>query len=356
MRILFAGGGSVGHLAPSVAVWESVKNKSPNASALFVCSSKKDDRKFLKTQKVRKASLIAPKGNSLLFIVLFPIAIIQSFLILIIFRPHVIFSKGGYVSVPICLIGWAFRIPIVLHESDRVMGRANKFLMKFANHLCIGTPQKEISDDDVMTNLSIDITATGNPIREKILTGSSDGGKRVTGFSGKRPVLLIIGGSQGASTINEIIWNALDSLVDICDIVHLTGRGKMNPKKSHGRYFQSESSYEEIHNIYAIADVVLSRAGAGTIAELSSLGKATILIPIPKLASGHQEENAHFMQVAGAAVVIDQNNLNRTLISTIKMLVEDEIKRKALSERFRSFADPDAADRIANILLVTANK
>jgi len=356
MRILFAGGGSVGHLAPSVSVWESIKRKRSDSSALFVCSLKKNDRKFLKTQKVRKFSLFAPKGNSLFFIILFPIAIIQSILVLIIFRPHVIFSKGGYVSVPICLIGWIFRIPIVLHESDRVMGKANKFLMRFAKHLCIGTPQKEIADDDVMTNLSIEITATGNPIREKILTGSSDGGRRVTAFSGKRPVLLVIGGSQGASTLNKIVWDSLDSLVDLCDIVHLTGQGKMNTEKRHGRYFQSESSYEEIHNIYALADVVLSRAGAGTIAELSSLGKATILVPIPKLASGHQEENAHFMQVAGAALVLDQDTLQQTLVPNVRMLVEDEEKRRNISERFRSFADPDAADRIANILLVTANK
>ena len=360
LRVLFCGGGSIGHLAPSIAVWEALQEKEKDAKALFVCSMRMADRRFLARYSVSVISVIAPKcGNILdcfLFPVFFPFSLLHAFLILVWFRPHVIFAKGGYVSVPLCLVGWLLRRPIVLHESDRVMGRANRLLLHLAKHLCIGTPQKEIADEEIMTRLGIAMTATGNPIRKQLLTGSKDGGRRVTGFSGKRPSLLIIGGSQGAHALNELVWKNLQELLDIADVIHLTGRGKVNKDKKHARYFQRETMEEELQNLYAFADVVVSRAGAGVIAELSALRKATILVPIPGLASKHQEENAHFLEVANAVVVLDQKMLKETLVPTLKGLLQNEQKRRELGERLHTFATPDAAQRIANILLETAKK
>ena len=356
LKVLFCGGGSIGHLAPSVSVWNAVKKKQENTRCLFACSGRREDRIFLKSNDIPHFSIHAPKGNSLLFPLLFPLACLESLIVLLWFRPHVIFSKGGYVSVPVCLVGWILRRPIVLHESDRVMGRANRLLLRLASHFCIGTPQKEVADEKIMARLGVPITATGNPIREKLLTGSKDGGKRVTAFSGKRPVLLVIGGSQGAQILNETVHEHMNELLDICDIIHLTGRGKENSLRQHARYFQRESEYNELHNLYALADLILSRAGAGTIAELSALGKATILVPLPDLAHKHQEENAHFLQVANAVVVIRQDVLKEKFVPTVRELMLNEMKRQELGERLRTFSNPESAERIANILFETAKK
>lgn len=355
LKVLFTGGGSVGHLAPSIAVWEALKEKSDGAQCLFVCSFKKDDRTFLKSQKAKYIPIAAARTNSLLrilaFPILFPLGLLEALIIILIFRPHVIFSKGGYVSVPISLVGWMLRKPIVLHESDRVMGRANMFLLKFAKHLCIGTPEREVANQEVMTRRNIQISATGNPVRKKLLTGTEDGGRRVTGFSGKKPILLVMGGSQGAKALNEAVWKTIDELVYLCDVVHLTGRKKSNSNISHGRYLQQEVKYEELEHILAIADIVISRAGAGAIAEFAALGKATILVPLPKLAHNHQEENAQLLKAAQAVLVLDQERLEDSLVSTVKSLAENEDKRKRLANQLHAFSDMDAAERIANILI-----
>jgi len=355
-RILFCGGGSVGHLAPSLAVWQALRSKGEKVKELFICSSKFGDRSFLRSQRVSAMSIHAPKLKSIFFIFLFPIACMESLVILLWFRPHVIFAKGGYVSVPVAFIGWLLRIPIVLHESDSVLGKANSVLLRFAKHFCMGAPQKGLANEDVVVKRGLPVTATGNPIRKEILQGTADGGKRVTEFSGKRPVLLVIGGSQGAKVLNEALASAIDQLVDTCDIIHLTGRGKGSGRKSHARYFVHEFADEDLPHLYALADVVVSRAGAGTIAELSALGKATILIPLPDLAHKHQEENAHFLEVADAVIVLKQESLKNKLLPTIQSLLQDEAKRRHLGERLHTFSVPDAADRIANILLEEAKK
>lgn len=360
MRILFCGGGSVGHVAPSVAVWETAREKGKNMRCLFVCSWKKEDRMYLKKNKLPFVPLIAPRVNSLLRIIffplLFPFGILEALFIIVFFWPNVIFAKGGYVSVPLCLVGWFFRRPIVLHESDRVMGRANRMLLKFVRHLCVGTPQKEIANTDDLTLTRLQIHATGNPIRRTLLSGTRDGGMRVTRFSGKRPVLLVTGGSQGAQALNEAVWDNLENLVSLCDVIHITGRGKLNRGKSHGRYVQYEVLYDELENLYAFADVVLCRAGAGAIAELAATRKASILVPLPDDVQKHQGENARFLAQANAVVLLDQKTLKETLLHTVRGLISNPARRKELGDRLHTFADPDAAERIANILIATARK
>ena len=134
----------------------------------------------------------------------------------------------------------------------------------------------------------------------------------------------------------------------------MAGGGKMNAQKRHGRYMQCEVLYDDLEHIYALADIVLSRAGAGAIAELAATGKAAILVPLPDNVQLHQSENARFLRQANAVIVLDQATLEHTLVPTIRDLLSDEKKRRALGERLRAFADPDATDRIANILVATA--
>lgn len=355
LRVLFCGGGSIGHLAPSVAVWEALSKKKSDAKTLFLCSFRGEDRSFLRALKIPHRSLAAPKSalspTLLFFPLLFPVACFQAFFRLLMFRPHVIFAKGGHVAVPVCLMGWLLRYPIVLHESDSVLGRANGFLLSFANHLCIGAPQKEIEESNHIAGKGIPMTATGNPIRAMILRGSRDGGKRVTGFSGNRPILLIMGGSQGAEALNEMVRAHLSTLFTLCDVIHLTGRGKTRAGKQHARYFQREFAEGDLPDLLAAADLVVSRAGAGSIAEFAALGKAVVLVPLPGLAQDHQDANARFLEVAHAAIVLPQERLREEFLATITQLLQNEPARRELGARLKTFATPDAAERIANILL-----
>lgn len=359
LKVLFCGGGSVGHLAPSLAVWEEVQRRSRAASALFVCSRRSGDRQFLRTQGVRHIAIDAPKWALSPLIILFPLQFLlgffESLILFLTFRPTVIFSKGGYVSVPVCLMGWLFRIPIVLHESDRTLGRANRLLLCFARHLCIGTPQKELAESEKIARLRIPVTATGNPIRRYLLRGSHDAGKSLTGFSGKKPVLLIIGGSQGSRALNEAVREHLTLLLDFCDIIHLTGRGK-GQEVQHARYFVRAWVESELADLYALASIVLSRAGASVIAELSALGKTMVIVPLPEIAHGHQGANAHFLEVAGAVLVLPQEHLRERLVPTVCELAKNENKRKELGEHLHAFAVPNAAEKIAQILLEEVTK
>jgi UDP-N-acetylglucosamine--N-acetylmuramyl-(pentapeptide) pyrophosphoryl-undecaprenol N-acetylglucosamine transferase len=278
------------------------------------------------------------------------LGLLEAFLLLITFRPNVIFSKGGYVSVPVCLMGWVLRIPMILHESDHALGKANRMLLRFARRLCVSAPQQEIGYMDIATRFGIPVTATGNPIRAALLHGSRDAGRRITGFSGKKPVFLIIGGSQGSRTLNEAVREHLSPLLDRCDIIHLTGRGKAK-RIPHARYFVREWADRELPDLYALADIVLSRAGAGVTAELAALGKAVILVPIPDLAHGHQSANAHSLDVAGAAIVLPQKRLTELLVSTVTELATNEKKRREVGQRLSAFAVPDAAGKVARIIL-----
>jgi UDP-N-acetylglucosamine--N-acetylmuramyl-(pentapeptide) pyrophosphoryl-undecaprenol N-acetylglucosamine transferase len=355
MRVLFCGGGSVGHIAPSIAVWESLKAKRPDAQALFVCSRRRDDGMFLAACHLPYRKLTAPKTSLspalLFFPMLFPLSLIEAFFVLLIFRPAIIFSKGGYVSVPICFVSWLLGIPIVVHESDSVLGRGNRFLLHFTRHLCIGTPAKELENGDIAARKGIMVTATGNPVRAAILRGSRDGGKRVTGFSGNRPILLVIGGSQGAEALNEAVRSHLSTLLTLCDVIHLTGSGKARTGRQHARYFQREFANEDLPDLLAAADLVVSRGGASAIAEFAALGKAVVIVPIPELAQNHQGANARFLEVAQAAIVLPQEKLHDEFLPLVTQLIQNSEKRRELGSRLKTFAPPDAANRIANILL-----
>ncbi len=355
LRVLFCGGGSIGHIAPGVAVWEALRQKQQETKALFLCSQRADDRSFLKRANVPHRPIIAPKSafgpSLLLFPILLPIALFEALWTLLFFNPHVLFAKGGYVTVPVAIVAWMLGIPIVLHESDAVLGRGNRFLLRFARHLCIGAPAKELENGDIAARKGIMVTATGNPVRAAILRGSRDGGKRVTGFSGNRPILLVIGGSQGAEALNETVRVHLSTLLTLCDVIHLTGKGKVRAGRQHARYFQREFANEDLPDLLAVADLVVSRSGASAVAELAALGKAVVFVPIPGLAQDHQGANARFLEVAQAAVILPQEKLKEEFLLTITQLIENAEKRKELGNRLKTFATPDAADRIANILL-----
>ena len=328
-NVLLVGGTSAGHLAPMVAVAEALETIEPGIHLSFICSDKPSDAAFLTLEKRPCKTLPLPRRNiSLPFT--FLRAFVQSFTILSAEKPDVVFSKGSAVSVSLCIAARLKGIPVILHESDAVMGHANRVISYIANDVLRGT---EI----------------GNPIRTRITTGNKSDGMRITGFSGAKPVLLVMGGSQGAQAINEYIANALDDLLKTVDVIHLTGAGK-NVIANKPGYYATEFGSDILPHLYAITTLAISRAGAGSIAELAACGIPAILVPIKGLAGDHQVKNAEIAERHGSCVTLPQWRLQE-LASWVISLVNDPVTLQTMRNACRYTAKPEAARLIAETVL-----
>lgn len=256
-------------------------------------------------------------------------------------RPSVVFSKGGYMSVPVCWAAHRLKIPIMLHESDVISGWANRLVARWADVICLGTLET--------TPPGPKYAVTGNPVDPGITQGSRDDGLGLTGLSGTRPILLVLGGSQGSLSINEVIAANLDALLAVCDIIHITGKGKRTIRRSQEGYWQVPFAFEELPHLYALADLAVSRAGANTIADLAANGIPAILVPLRGVAHDHQERNARQAETSGGCIVLEQHLLNRELVSTVQKLLEPR-EQARMSHAIRSLFHPDATRQIAELI------
>jgi UDP-N-acetylglucosamine--N-acetylmuramyl-(pentapeptide) pyrophosphoryl-undecaprenol N-acetylglucosamine transferase len=257
-------------------------------------------------------------------------------------RPDIVFSKGGYVSVPVCLAARRRRIPIVLHESDAVSGYANRFVGLWADRVCLGFPSESTKDPRC--------TITGNPVRAAMTQGSREEGLRLTGFSGERPVLLVLGGSQGAHALNEAIAEHFHALAAQWDVIHITGRGKSRAGLEGPHSWNREFVMGELPHLYAIADLALSRAGAGVVAELAANGIPAILVPLRGVGHDHQQRNALAAAATGGCRVLQQEDLPRELPALLRSLAGDAGARKRMGAAIRKLHHPDASRQIVKII------
>jgi len=274
--------------------------------------------------------------------------------------PDVIFSKGGYGSVPVVLVAWLYRIPVLIHDSDVIPGLANRFAAKFAKRVAVSFaetakyfPPKKVA-------------FLGIPIRlelvEKCLSNTEsdrEQAKKIFEIVSQKPVIFIIGGSQGGKKINEMILGALDILLKKYEIIHQCGKesfkhlskivGSNLPQGYHLLPFLNET---EMAAAFLLADLVISRAGATSIFEIAACHKPSILIPIPNSASGHQRENAFAYARSGGAIVIEQQNLSPHLfLKQISDIIENPEISQKLMEGAKNFAKLDASEKIAQVLI-----
>ncbi len=345
--IVLCGGGSVGHLAPSIAVGQAVHSLMPSARLIFLCANRADEIVVLEHQRLTYRAIPAaafPRGSLIKWLA-FPFVFCQSLLsawrTLNDLEPAVIFSKGGYVSAPVCIAGWMKKVPIVLHESDSVSGLSNRLVARVAQRVCRGFPTD--------TSKSTRDIVTGNPVRPEILLGSKSAGQRITGFSGRRPVIMVIGGSQGARAINQAIDAQFDQLIGLADVIHITGGGKAI-NRAHARYWARPFVTEELAHLYALADIVITRAGAGVLSELAALSKPAIVVPLRGIAQDHQQNNAEILARHDAIVLLPQGELSR-LTATIQLLIDDTDRRLRLGAHLHAFFPADASAAIAHAIL-----
>ena len=314
--IVMTGGGTAGHVYPAIALAEDLKNYK-----IHFIGSTGIEKEILKNFKnityheisaVKLVRKFTPKNLLIPFKLLKSIH--QAKKILKEISPNVIFSKGGFVSVPVAIAGKSLKIPVVSHESDLSMGLANKIILKRCDYMC--TTFLETS------KLSKKCIHTGQPLRKEILHGNPTTFK--SKFPNQKPILLVIGGSLGAQFLNDITQENLDKILNKFNVIHICGKNNFKQIEKEG-YLQIEFT-NKIEDVFAACDIVLSRAGAGVINELLALNKPMLLIPLSRKCSrGDQIENANLFQKLGYAKVLYEENYSKdTLIKNLNTLYKNK--------------------------------
>lgn len=327
MKILFTGGGSGGHIFPIIAISRELKKRCAQKIELSYMgpedefSSKLFFKESLKTYfifsgKARRYFNIKSFFQNIIdLFIKIPLGIIQAFLILFFTAPDLIFSKGGYGSFPAVIAGWCLGIPIIMHESDVAPGLANKILSRFSQIIFVSFPTKQTEYFPTRKMIY-----TGNPVRSDLLKINQEIAKKELGIASSKPILLILGGSQGSIRINSLIYQILPQLIKKFEIIHQTGYADFERARENLIAFIPKELQAHCH-LYpflneiqlksglCLAQCVISRAGAGVIFEIAAFKKPSILIPLPESAQNHQVKNAYAYAESGAAVVIEESNL-----------------------------------------------
>lgn len=272
-------------------------------------------------------------------------------------QPDVVFVKGGYVGLPVGLAARRLKLPLVIHESDTVMGLTNRLLAPSASIVATGFP----IDNFEHIKIAAQIIPTGNPIRKELLRGDRRNALKHFAVDSSLPTLLFIGGSQGAQAINEAVFQALSNLVESYNIIHQTGEKDIDAamfqrqrlmESYRKRYIPRVFLQAELADAYALADIVITRCGANVLAELAALKKPIIVIPLPTSANNHQLRNAQFLLQRGAARLLEQSKLTPlSLRATIDRLAESENDQKYLGSSLHRLAINDAAERLAEVII-----
>jgi UDP-N-acetylglucosamine--N-acetylmuramyl-(pentapeptide) pyrophosphoryl-undecaprenol N-acetylglucosamine transferase len=358
MKIVLTGGGTGGHIMPLVAVARKIKEKEITAEFLFIGPDGFLERKIMNAEGINIKRAMSGKARRyfsfLNFLDFFkiPLGIIQALWHLLWFMPDAIFSKGGYASIPVVIAGWAYRIPILIHESDAKPGISNSTLAKFADRVAVSYSQAEIYFP------SEQVVFTGNPIRSEIVEGEVEKARSIFYLVESKKVIFVWGGSQGAGEINERVVKILPKLLKKYQVIHQTGEknfeevkkmaGVLGIKPGREGYHPIPFIEKELKDIFAVSDLIISRAGSNSISEIAANGKPAIIIPIEKSANDHQRMNAYAVAKIGGCVVLEESNLGEyTLINRIDEIMDDENFRKKLSDNIKNFYNPDAADKIA---------
>nr|WP_180218537.1 UDP-N-acetylglucosamine--N-acetylmuramyl-(pentapeptide) pyrophosphoryl-undecaprenol N-acetylglucosamine transferase [Streptomyces albus] len=280
------------------------------------------------------------------------------------FRPDVVLATGGYVAVPAGLAARLCRVPLVLHEQTVRLGLANRKLAGSATRIAVSSESSLPLLPEAVRSAAV---VTGNPVRPEVLSGHADKAVAALGLSGfdrRLPTLYVTGGAQGAQQINNVVRDALPWLLERANVVHQCGPGNVEslragaaglPAHLAGRYHLTGFVGPELPDVLALADVVVSRSGAGTLAELTALGKPAVFVPLASSAGNEQAHNARHLQEAGAAIALEGEVTADRLRAALGPLLTDPARRVGMAEAARSHGRPDAADRLVDVLLSAAS-
>jgi UDP-N-acetylglucosamine--N-acetylmuramyl-(pentapeptide) pyrophosphoryl-undecaprenol N-acetylglucosamine transferase len=371
MKILFTGGGTAGHIMPIVAIAREIRRLYTGKKINFYYIGPKDDFgmillsqegfkiKTILAGKIRRYFTLQSFFQNIFDIVFkFPIGFIQSFFYIFFLGPDLIFSKGGYGAMTATISGWILRVPIFLHESDVVAGKTNVFLSKFAKEIFVSFPIRQTE------NLPLNkLILVGNPVRRELTIGSFEAAKEHFNLSGEKPVILILGGSQGSQRINDMILEIIPSLLEEFEIIHQCGEKNLTQVESEAKIMipaGKEKYYHlfpflrenELVDAYSASQIIVSRAGANAIFEIAFLGKPSIIIPLPESAQNHQLKNAYAFEKNGACLVLEESNLSpRFFLEKLRFLIHRPVEIEKMQRAAVDFSTPNAAKIIAEYIL-----
>ena len=321
-KIILTGGGSAGHVTPNLALLPQLQAEGIEVHYIGTADgiertivSERSDITYHVISSGKLRRYFSWKNFTDPFRVLR--GMFQARRIMREVKPAAVFSKGGFVSVPVVIAAHGKHIPVVTHESDYTPGLANKINAKFADKICV-------TFEDTLSHVGAKGVHTGTPIRPELYEGDKERGLSFLGFDDKKPILLVMGGSLGAAAVNDAVRAALPKLLLSYDIVHLCGKGKVEESLAQPGYRQFEYVNEELPDVFAATDIVVSRAGANAVFEFLALSKPALLIPLPRFASrGDQILNAGYFARKGFAMVLEQELLTpETLLDAVNDLYD----------------------------------
>jgi len=347
-KIVMTGGGTAGHVTPNLALLPFLKEAG--YEVYYIGSYTGIEKKLVENAGVTYYGISSGKLRRYHDWKNFtdPFRVIKGFSeanqLLKHLKPDVVFSKGGFVSVPVVMAAARQHIPAIIHESDMTPGLANKLAIPFASKVCCNFPEtmQYLPEGKAVH--------TGSPIRQELFSGNRQAGFEFTGFSEDKPVILIMGGSIGSKFINNAVWDSLDTLLQDFQIVHLVGKGNINNDLTGKEgYQQYEFISEQLNDIFAMTDLMISRAGANSISEILALKIPNILIPLSAQASrGDQILNAQSYEKQGFSTVLQEEELTgELLISSVKKVYAD---RENIKEKMESSHLLDANKTILDLI------
>ena len=383
VSILVTGGGSSGHISPALAVISALNELAaqPNADwtprYLYLGGKRGLEKNLVEaagipfygveTGKLRRYFSRENFSDALRV----PVGVAQALKQVRAFKPDVVLATGGYVAVPPVVAAWMLRVPVIIHEQTVQIGLANRISARFATRIALSS---DSSLQDLTMKLKAKAFVAGNPVRPIVFGGDREEGRKWAGFASDDddlPTIYVTGGSQGARIINRAIEDVLPPLLENCRVVHQCGvqpqgeeqdfdrlqrAGAALPPLLHRRYHLARFIGDEIRDVYALADLVVGRAGAGTINEVCALGLPAIYIPLVPTRGDEQTRNARVCETEGAATTLAQSDLNgQTLLNELKMLGDTNLLKK-MGQAARTLARPDAARDMAQAVLALASR
>jgi len=359
MKIVLTGGGTGGHIIPLISVAKKIKERVPDCEFIFMGPKGKLEEDLMNNEGIRTENISVGKMRRYFsfqnFLDFFRViaGIFHALWYLLVHMPDAIFSKGGYAAFPVVIAGWIYRIPILIHESDSVPGMTNSILSKFATRIAVSYPsaEKEFPASQVVL--------TGNPLRSDINQGNASKIRQELSLLEEKKIIFVMGGSQGSQIINEKVVNILPQLLKKYQVIHQTGEanfekvkhrvGESGIKIGHGGYYAFPFIGPELIDVFAAADLVITRAGANSLSEVAANGKPSIVIPIESSANNHQRMNAYALAKIGGCLVLEENNLGEhVFLNTIEEIMNSDDLRHKLSNNIKMFYHADAAEKIAD--------
>ena len=347
-HIVLTGGGTAGHVTPNIAMIPRLQDLGYEIS--YIGSHDGIEKKLIEDFNIPYYGISSGKLRRYFDPKNFsdPIKVLRGYTqarkLLKQLKPDIVFSKGGFVTVPVVLAAKHRKIPAIIHESDMTPGLANRLCIPSATKVCCNFPE-------TVAHLPADkAVLTGTPIREELLSGDAATAREFTGLTAENPVILIIGGSLGSVVVNDAIRNVLPQLLERFQVVHLCGKDKLDESlKGTKGYVQYEYIKEELADLFALADIVVSRAGANAICEISALEKPNLLIPLSAKASrGDQILNAESFERQGYSKVLEEEALSdETLLEAINDLYDN---RETYIDAMKSSEYPNSIETIVQLI------